>query len=611
MFQIKSNINRIKKRVFRYTAYFRWLIVDSLGMNKWLAIATLATGFLGVSFQVQVYGMVILFAKHFSSGENINIVGYALNPRNSMGLLAGGSIAIAICFSLSTFFIYFSKRSSLRLSIRYEEFCSKRAFHLLSKKQTAFPCYEKQYDIDSYLFRLVKVDSRFAGRVLRMILNLIVPAITLSVAVSILVYLEAGLTFMIFLLSAIFLFLQYKISRQSAFHSLRFEQLIPVASKEYKMLIQHFKHQMHRNYNVDFVDKKYSIGPVRMQLDAYEGRLIQVDTSRLVSGMFMAFVLGIIMMVMGGVIILEGTGWERLLTYIVALRFAMQNLQNVFTNITSINRFYPQVHRYFKFIQNSLQQNDYHHNRFKSYDIKLAKDSDSLLYEGTLDQFTIYPGAHIGVVSNKELNRYTLAELCDNLFYYNEGIARNVLQEARYASIVHSCPQTSLRHTLRLPNEATWKELRKWFPNEERWLQIQNQLPKDLDKPISQKIWERVSPELKFMLSLISSILDESKWIFMQSKGLHSLDPTEINFYLKLSKNVIAVTVYKNDFNHIGILGENAVIIFDEDKIVGIGSPKWFHGIKDKAMIRIQNKKNGNIWTSDDDDDDLDLDLDL
>jgi hypothetical protein len=108
-------LHTFKTTLSRYASFLRWLLPDSLWRSKWLALAVLVTGLLGVGFQVKVFGLIIYYARHFSSGEIINFGQYSLDPRSSMGLLAGGGAAVAVLLSLSALCIYVSRRGILRL----------------------------------------------------------------------------------------------------------------------------------------------------------------------------------------------------------------------------------------------------------------------------------------------------------------------------------------------------------------------------------------------------------------------------------------------------------------------------------------------------------------
>ena len=556
----------------RYASFLRWLLPDSMWRTRWLTLAILATGFLGVTFQVQVFAMIIYYARHFSSGEIISLAGRTLDPRSSTGLLAGGSLAVAVLLILSALCVYFSRRSILRMGREYEEFCSKRVFYLLGLNTDVFSATDETAIGDSYLFRLVKSDSRFAGRVLRMLLSLIIPGITLAVAVAVLFYLEASLTLIIAILACVFLLYQYRVSKEAAGHSIRFEKLAPAAGREYKGLIEHFKQQSTPDESRGQVELAFARGPVKKQLDAYEGRLRAVEKSRLVSGLFMALVLGLIMLIMGASIIREGAGWGRLLIYVVALRFAMTNLQNSFAIMTSVNRFYPQVHRYFLFVQSLRHDDQTEYPVPEQYELQVGKCP----IVGSEDRLVVGRGGRLAFVTPLKLNRYTLAVVTKGMLGEDEQTFKGALYSMRFATTGHSSPGMSLRRALGLNAKAQWDDLKSWFPDEELWQLAREKLPESEDKEISPKTWDTVEPKIKFALSLISALNSDCRWALIDAKALSLLDVEYAKFYLDLLREKIVVLVFNENLFRIGAYGEDAVAVVGEEALLGLGSPAWF-----------------------------------
>ncbi|MCA9366406.1 ABC transporter ATP-binding protein [Candidatus Kaiserbacteria bacterium] len=580
-----------------YAVFIRWLLSDSLWREKSLTVAVLVSSVMGVGFQIAVFGLVVIYAGHFASGESISLVGYSIDPRTSLELLAGGSLAVVLLLSFSALFIYYSQCTILRMSREYEEFCTKRVFQLLGQKGSLDFRSVSGEEGEPNLFRLVKADSRFAGRVLRMLLPLIVPGIKLIVSIVVLVYLEGRLSIIVAGLGAVLFFYQYRVSRLGAQYSIRFEQLAPAATAEYKMLVQHCKHTLGVVVTAETAGELFSKGPVRKQLDAYVGRLRAVENSKLVSGLFTAVVIGIILLVMGGSIIREGAGWDRLLVYVVALRFAMVSLQTVFSTITSINRFYPQVRRYFAFVRSMAGQNRERYPVANSYTLELGNNGVGEFLDGSVHQFEIKRGVCMAMVTPLDLNRYTLAGLCESLLSPDEPAVLGALYAASFASFNYSCPINPLRQALGLSSQATWEDLRGCFLNDEWWRLAREQLPKSLDKPIKVNQWKQVEPKLKFILSLISMRLNECSWVFIQAEGLRRLDPEVAHFYLALFDDAVCVVVHSADFGLVGSFNEDVVAVTDENCLLGLGDTRWFFEIKEQLselMLR-KGKSSGKM----------------
>jgi hypothetical protein len=94
-----------------YSRFICWLIRDSLWRNKGIPLLIVISGALGVAFQVKVFGLMMYYAKHLSSGEAIRLWGYEVDPQHSLGLLAMASVAVFFLLALSPLSIYFSTRN--------------------------------------------------------------------------------------------------------------------------------------------------------------------------------------------------------------------------------------------------------------------------------------------------------------------------------------------------------------------------------------------------------------------------------------------------------------------------------------------------------------------
>jgi hypothetical protein len=557
-----------------------WFIPDSIWRRKGLSVFILITGFLGVAFQIKVFGLIIFYARHFSSGELIGLAGYTLDPRSSMALLCTGSFIVVMLLFLSSLCIYFSKSISVSMSREYEEFCSKRVFYMLGQSNYLYNLAKNGNYADSYLFRLVKADSRFAGWVLRMLLSLIIPGLTLIAAIVVLLYLEAVLTLLIVCFSILFMYYQYRASKQAANHSIRYETLTPVAGLEYKALLNHLKYQLKYNDSQDVIAQLFTRNQVKKHLDAYEGRLRAVENSRLISGIYMALILGLILLVMGTTIIQDREGWGRLLVYVVALRFAMTSLQNSFSIITSINRFYPQVRRYFLFVQSLKNQNRVKLQLLGEYKLRVDSKAGLDMLEGSLMETEVKPGYRISLVTPLELNRYTMVSMAKAMLGDDERAFKGALYSMRFATKGQSCPGMSLRRVLELGPDAKWPDMRSWFPDQETFELAKEKLPKSLDKEIAPRIWDQVDPGIKFILSLISARQSDCQWILLEAKGLKSLGNEAAKFYLDLFRDRISVMVFNKNLDIVGSFDEDLVAVVDQERILGLGSTDWFASVR-------------------------------
>ena len=593
-------INRFKRTLSIYTTFIRWFLHDSIWRFKFESFIILTSGILGVFFQVQVFGLIMFYAKHFSSGKIIEHWGYTFDFRSSEWLLILVSISVFISLTLAALCIYISRVKTLNLARKYGDFCSKRVLNLISSSPLFFQPSKNLYGPSKYLLKLSTTDSRFSNRVLRSMLYLIVPFLTLFVAMIILIYLEPLLTIIVIGLLCIYIISQYRISRKGATHSLSFELKSPQAVSEIRSIIDSFKYQP--NYYPDYIkiNQLFLNGAVKEQMDAYEGRIKVVEYSRMLSMVNMAFTIAVIMAVMGSYIILEGVGWGRLLAYIIALRFAMTNIQKCFSLITSINRFYPQVRRYFNFIQ-SFGSTETKTKIVQPDDYKITAKKN--LIENSEKKITLNIGDRVAIVSLMEPNRYSMATFAETLFNKNNYDLTEIAASMRFVSAKHSYSQSDLYSELNLDVKTNMESVKYWFPNEILWDKAKKSFPEFYSTTPKKNIWDSIEPEIKVIFSLISAANSDSRFILIDSESLKILDKNQISFYLDYFKDKIVFLTYTNDFCGVGINNEKSVVVIDEDGIIGIGSSSWFSNVRLSVEDRLLSKSKKNKMVENDDDD--------
>ena len=435
-----------------------------------------------------------------------------------------------------------------------------------------------------YLLKLATTDSRFCNRVLRMLLYLIIPALTFNVAMIALFYLEPLLTLVVLILLSVFIINQYKLSRKGAKYSVAFETQSPYATTELRSVIEFFKHQPPINSETKIVDKLFLNGPIRKQMDAYEGRIKVVENSRFVSMVYMALTIGIIMVIIGSNIIREGSGWERLLAYIVALRFAMTNLQKCFSIITSINRFYPQVRRYFLFIQNTYSIDKTDDLPLPDhYELKVGKKR----LEGSEKSLIVKRNDRVAIVTHIEPNQYTMASFAKAILNKTEYDLKSTIHSMRIVSAKHSCPQTELYKDMKLDSQSNWENIKCLFSNDSLFEKAIKHFPKYPDIVFDKNSWDSMDSEIKYLFSFISAVKSNCLWILIDAGFFKSFDQKSISFYFDLLKEKITVLIFNKDLSEIGNYAENAVAIVGEQAIIGLGSLSWYSGVPTEAIDSI------------------------
>ena len=571
--QLKPRLDNFLGTLSRYGTILKLVAADSVCRFKKESFLILITDFLGVFFQVWTIGLAIYYAHALEKGDNIKLLGYEFQTRNSIGLLFVCGIGALLSLLLSAWLIYFSRTRGFMLRRRYEEFCAKRVFTLFGSSLKVCVSSDKYFSDSNVLFRLVRTDSRNIGRVLQLFLGTIIPTITLLVAVGVLFYTNAPLTLLMLVLFGVSSIFQYKISVAGAKNSTLREKYAKGASLEYQQIILRLKGtSLPLPKNESWFKENVFSGKIKRFLDAQIERLKAVENSQLISNILFAITIFVILLALGAGIILKGEGWGNLIVYLVALRFGLVNMKQSSSKITGINRFYPQVKRYFQFLENMMSPPETEDIQHINYLVTVGANH----IEGSMESYNLCKGNRIGLVGAVELNRYTLASTVDCLLGHSHQAVKSALSSMWFVTSKYGYLPGTLRESLGLPPEYTWQNLREEIGNAGLLDKAEAQLPHNLDEFISPDIWNRLDPDLKCALAMLNVINSKHKWVVIEEGVLESLTETAVNFFINHLSDRIMVIVFNKDAKVLGKYNENVIAVIADNKVVGLGSVGWF-----------------------------------
>ena len=240
-------------------------------------------------------------------------------------------------------------------------------------------------------------------------------------------------------------------------------------------------------------------GAIRSQFNAFEGRVRATEQSRLVSGLFSAIMVGLLMFILGQKIITSGIGWGELLIYLVALRFAMTSLQLVFGQLTTVNRFYPQIQRYGLFVSNypvALPNNN------QDLALPVTLNIGDPLNIGSDQKLTISSGERIAALVPFTINKYNYAHLIRQIAEVTNSPVNQFLANTLFLSSNHSLVGYTLRQVFSFKklDDFSQIDLPDMFLDD-----LRKTIP-SLDAHINSTRWENLGKKIKSLLLLTSVI---------------------------------------------------------------------------------------------------------
>jgi len=579
---LQSQLNKFLNTFYQYRSVLGWLIGDSVLRFRRESFLILFTGFFGVSFQILTIGVVLYYAKAMEKGASINVVFYEFNVRTSVVFLLMCGLVILFSLLLAAWLTYFSRTKSLALRRKYEELCSKRIFILFGSSFKVWTPFEQDFSCDKVISKLARRDARFCGRALWMLMDFVIPFVTFLVSIGALLYINSFLTFLIFFLIGISAIFLYKVSIMAAKNSSLMERFSKPANREYLQVIRRQKTIAVSSQEDELwlENNFFSSGAPKKFLDAYMGRLKTLEYSHLISNILFAAAVFMILLILGEKTIFEGHGWEKLIVYLLALRYMITNVKQINTKVTSINRFYPQLKRYFQFLDATI--------RLQKKEKGIQPPKYSLLVsanpamEGTLESFDIKEGNRISIISPIMLNRYTLAFLLDSMLGSSQDAVKYALGSALFVtSRYKNYPRRSLKESFGFPSYYSSSDLRKDLEQIGLWEKYKEQVSDNFESPMHTEVWKHVEPDIKFTLVMLNALQSDHQWLVIEEKGFGFLSDAARKFFLDQLSKRITVIVFNEDVTSIGLYQEDIIAVITQGKIIGLGYIDWFRKNQD------------------------------
>ena len=334
------------RRFNRFAATLRWMTIDALWRFRGSTLWILGGGLTALALQVGAIGLSAAYAHALEQGDPVAVFGRDYDARSSGTLLAMCGGAVLLLLLGSAWLAWMSRRHEVRLLSRYQEFCTRRALDWLGGPLFVLPVgSDAAYDARD-VRRTVRGDAAFLGRAVRLLVAGVVPGVTFVLAGVTLLVLEPVITLVtigVVLVSVAFL---YRVNLAAAHSSHALEAQLPRVAKEMNHLMAGLRDRSAPTIGAQELREPFASGGFRGYLDARDARMFAMERGRFVSNAFLAVVMFAVIVMLGIDLIAEGTGWGRLLIYIVALRHGLVNFRSFTTMLTSINRFHKQISRY-------------------------------------------------------------------------------------------------------------------------------------------------------------------------------------------------------------------------------------------------------------------------
>lgn len=612
MFRSAQNLVRAFLRSLRtYLWILRRLLGDSLLRFKWDTLAILAAGLFGTLLFVGSMGQIILYARAFANNTTIDAFGWSLQPRSPENFILF-VLGVFVFWTTGALLIYNSNSRIFRLAGKYESFCAQRVCLILARLNGLVSPGGWATWNSRAVNTLLSSDPRFLGRTVCRLIKLFQPGCVLLFAMASLFYINAGLTVLICLTLSISLYLHYQNNRRGAFHHRSMEETGPGRS----VTIRELKSFALRKKNCpdDFrrlLEERFRSGDLASNQVHFRERFLVIEKAVLLNNLTLITLLIEVLVILGRNAFQTGVGWGSLIVYILALRYCMNQIRNISSSLTGINRFYPVFTRYFNFIEH-----------FENPE-RETKPSPSRQYvtrapEASSENIRFRPNdasvTALAVPWSFEIPHLSNYMSC--LWNGRTGCTAEALRSSRVITAAHGhLNGLSIRELFNLSKEWTAEKLQTALS--ELGLDP-GQIPQieDLDAPCTDHTWNRLSAEAKYATAFLSALNAGTRWLFVEQPVLESLSSHLRKNLFRAFDGGHLMVLYTDGYDGIGRYGETAVAVIDGEKLIGSGSMDWFVRHRERLteeLLKAKEKPSRSPDARDDlwEDDELDMDAEM
>ncbi|OEF96833.1 hypothetical protein BHF68_07170 [Desulfuribacillus alkaliarsenatis] len=565
--------------IVNYYEVIKWMLKDSLFRFRKMSILIIIGEAIGVFLQASAILLAIQYVYMLEKNEYLTMFVISGYPRELIELFIIVCVMVFTLLFVAAMLLYLSGTKMYHLRIHYQKFCSKRVL------SNYYDCrfhtnFNREYN-ESKIMCLTSSDSTFCGRVLRMTLSLIRPLIIFAVSLPIMVYLETRVSVIVIILAFISLLFQYKVSKAAAGYSINVERNAGAASKERRELFNSLS-LAPKNINSElvneYIDKAYGRGSLNKFYSALYGRLLSLEKSSFISNILIAAGIFFILVILIREALLYDKSWTIVVAYIVAVRFTLMSLRQVNRLLTSINRFYPQLKRYYQFIidtesipaENKNTERRNYKNESCTDEFMLGNSSNGII--AILSNLQTNYSCYIEVSNliNKDLNKQSTPFIITG---YAPWIPAPMYKLFGFKENICNKKILDFFNRLKSNNDSRNHEIYNLFNH------------------ISENKWNDIPIEHKFLLSVISAYEDDSDIIVVQIKELYQLSEELREKVLDTLKNKTIILDCGKDLVFFEEISVEKVVIFKNGLIDSIKETTWAK-VNKKSLKQWLKQKN-------------------
>jgi len=569
-----------------YVALLRWLAPDVFRHARGQMIRMLALSGLGVGLRAASAAVLVLFVDAQQKGREASILGVALPSAPTLAnlcLWGGAGLVFTIGAVVAS---YRCDRLIFDLARGYVEDWSRAVLRFVAAGGAVRIAGTDGPSGPRPAARLVAGSSFQLVRVVIAALSIVLPAITGLAAVAVLFATQALLTAILIPIGIGYAWLLARIQRGTVRAVERRIALAGASRRDtLRMMsaleIQRFPAGGEPRWLAEFPARSW----MSAALDAYRKVLFAKRRVGYLGDLFQGVSMLLVLLVFGGVIATEAASWTVLLTYAVALGYAVRSLSSASKFVTAANRSLPKARRYLDFIRSHPDLANAGSARAEGFgDDWPALEVAPPALPGSAARLPLRPGETLLCVHPAPLGNAVLEELCLALANGDPRLARALEGELFTVQGLGPLPERPLLdHLPPHPDRAAQaRAVRAALAS----LGVEGELASaidDADRAIASTEDERLSPPARLALRLLPGLLSARRLVAIDHDVFERLDAAHRRlFILALADRILILTASRPPKS---VASEvRTTLVVGPDAVLGIGALAWFESVARPAV---------------------------
>lgn len=573
-----------------YLPLIRWLVPHLVRHARGRILGVMFLSVASVGARAATAGSVLLYVRAQTEGTEVVLLGQPLPSDTSLLAFSlwGGA---ALVFSL----LDIGTRSwADRINFRIAESYSAAAMQDLLRHAAAGGSFDTPDDVvlrNQYpIVPILQMDTQRLVRVLVQSLSLPLPLFTFLVAVGFLVSINPALTAVLLPLLAGYSLAVAAINRRM----IRDSQRRRLAGSEVRRDLQGIAQTLSQiRYPSDAQPAWLTSFPrkswIERSVRAYRGMWFSRRRVQYLRDGFNGLALLLIVMVFGALLASSDTPWTSLLTYMVALGYAVQSMDKVSRLVTAANRQVPHIRRYVRFMQTNPESVALRRAKNERTGDetpgphRLSTDSEAL--PGSADHCELVPGSATFCCISDKLETAALPDLSLALAGGDPIAARQIESRLFVLGEITRLPERPFsRH---LPKggdpEVGYARVRAVLEEMGLFEQFEKEFG-SFESILTVQRDQQLAPGLRYALRLLPGVLGNAKFAILGWNALAELDPTQRERILGALREQIVLLVPEDPSSS---LPERAadVIVVSGTSVEGIGSREWHEMLRREGHV--------------------------